>query len=156
MYWPGSRRAARISPSHEESSTVAPPRSSSGCWEVVNSDARTNSVPPQLGQVGSSWAESSDTGASHSVQRKVPVPATLPEVQAFIVRLLGALDWRATATGRGRRAPRERVRQIVALGELSQTKEHASLGERSGPFVQRLGVAAQPPGEGRIAVRDCE
>src|ERR1700744_571803 len=89
MYCPGSVSAPRISPSHEESSTVAPPRSSSGCCEVVNSDARTNSAPPQLGQVGSSWAASSDTGASHSVQRKVPVPATLPDVQAFIDRLLG-------------------------------------------------------------------
>src|ERR1700742_4854115 len=101
MYWPGSVSVSRVSPIQERSSTSGVPRSSSGCWEVVNSDARTNSVPPQLGQVGSSWAESSDTGESHSVQRKVPVPATLPEVQAFMRRLLGALDSRGFDTDWG-------------------------------------------------------
>src|ERR1700761_1515175 len=92
MYWPGSVSVSRVSPIQERSSTSGPPRSSSGCWEVVKSDARTNSVPPQLGQVGSSWAESRETGESHSVQRNVPVPATLPDVQAFMRDSFGALE----------------------------------------------------------------
>jgi hypothetical protein len=41
-------------------------------------------VPPQFEQDGSSSAASRETGKSHSVQRKVPVPATLPDIHAFI------------------------------------------------------------------------
>src|ERR1700759_2102539 len=87
MYCPGSSRPLRTSSSQLGSSTSGA-RSMTACWGGGNSEGRTNSVPPQLGQAGSSTAASSDTGKSQSVQRKVPVPATLPVIQAFIDRLL--------------------------------------------------------------------
>src|ERR1019366_1595737 len=56
--------------------------------EVLNSDALTNCVPPQFGQVGSSSTASNETEYSHSVHLNVPVPATFPVVQAFMELLL--------------------------------------------------------------------
>src|ERR1700733_4199290 len=87
MYCPGSSSVARSSSSQPRSS-ISASSSTIGCCEVVKSDDLTNSVPPQLPHVGSSSAASSDTGKSQSVHRNVPVPATLPDIQAFIGRLL--------------------------------------------------------------------
>src|SRR5436305_11045603 len=83
MYWPGWSNPDLRSLSQARSSISGGGSTTAFC-AVVNSEARTNSVPPQLGHVGSSSAASSDRGNSQSVHRKVPVPATFPDIQAFM------------------------------------------------------------------------
>src|SRR5215213_1755751 len=121
------------------SAAVAFGSEGAGTFAAVNSEARTNASPPQLGQGGSVSAAASDTTYSQETQRNVPVPTRVPDVcDSMSPTSVRWREWGATA-------------QVTDVTSLPGAAELAW--PRGRPGLITTQSASAPKREGPVRVR---